>query len=88
LLLEALKTTGPNPTHAGLITALNDVKGFNAAGLFGSQSFDLGNRTNTATGVGPCLYVTKLSGSTFQLVPGADPICGSEIPGKSVSASS
>ncbi len=88
LLLEALKTTGPNPTHSSLITALNGVTGFNAAGLFGDHSFDLGNRTNTATGVGPCLYVTKLSGSTFQLVPGADPICGSEIPGKSVSASS
>ncbi len=88
LLLEALKTTGPNPTHSSLITALNNVKGFNAAGLFGDHSFDLDNRTNTATGVGPCLYVTKLSGSTFQLVPGADPICGSEIPGKSVSASS
>jgi len=88
LLLEALKNTGPNPTHSQLITALNNVKGFNAAGLFGDHSFDLGNRTSTATGVGPCLYVTKLSGSTFQLVPGADPICGSEIPGKSVSASS
>jgi ABC-type branched-subunit amino acid transport system substrate-binding protein len=88
LLLEALKATGPNPTHSSLIAALNNVKGFNAAGLFGDKSFDLGNRTNTATGVGPCLYVTKLSGSTFQLVPGADPICGSEIPGKSVSASS
>jgi ABC-type branched-subunit amino acid transport system substrate-binding protein len=88
LLLEALKTTGPNPTHSELITALANVKGFNAAGLFGDHSFDLDNRTNTATGVGPCLYVTKLSGSTFQLVPGADPICGAEIPGKSVSASS
>jgi ABC-type branched-subunit amino acid transport system substrate-binding protein len=88
LLLDALKTTGPNPTHAELITALNNVKGYNAAGLFGSHSFDLGDRTATAVGVDACIYVTKLSGSTFQLVPGADPICGTEIPGKSVSASS
>jgi ABC-type branched-subunit amino acid transport system substrate-binding protein len=88
LLLEALKTTGPNLTHSGLITALTNVKGFNAAGLFGDHSFDLGDRSSTATGVGSCIYVTKLSGQTFQLVPNADPICGSEIPGKSVSASS
>jgi ABC-type branched-subunit amino acid transport system substrate-binding protein len=88
LLLEALKTTGPNLTHSGLITALDNVKGFNAAGLFGTHSFDLSDRSSTATGVGSCIYVTKLSGQTFQLVPNADPICGTEIPGKSVSASS
>jgi hypothetical protein len=34
------------------------------------------------------VYVTKLSGQNFLLVPNADPICGTEIPGKSVSASS
>jgi branched-chain amino acid transport system substrate-binding protein len=88
LLLDALKTTGANPTKSDLLTALNNVKNYNAAGLFGSHSFNLDDRTSTATGVGPCLYVTKLSGNTFQLVPGADPICGAELPGKSVSPSS
>jgi len=56
--------------------------------LLGSHSWDLSNRAGTATGIDSCLYVTKLSGSTFQLVNGADPICGNEIPGQTVSPSS
>jgi branched-chain amino acid transport system substrate-binding protein len=35
-----------------------------------------------------CVWVTKLSGSTFELVPGADPICGTLVPGVTVSATS
>jgi branched-chain amino acid transport system substrate-binding protein len=35
-----------------------------------------------------CQWMTKLSGSTFQLVPGADPICGRLIPGLTVSPAS
>jgi ABC-type branched-subunit amino acid transport system substrate-binding protein len=90
LLLEGLKAAGSNVSHSSLITALEGVKAFNAAGLLGTHSFDLSyaNRPNTRTGIDSCYYVTKLSGSTFQLVTGADPICGTEIPGKSVSASS
>ena len=88
LLVDALKTAGSNPSHSALITALDKVKGYNAAGLLGSHSFDPGDRASTPIGVDGCFYVTKLSGSTFLLVPGADPICGTEIPGKSVSASS
>lgn len=88
LLVQALKAAGANPTHAALIAALDGVKQFNADGLLGSHSFDLSDRAGTSTGVDSCLYVTKLSGSAFQLVPGADPICGSEIPGKTVSPSS
>lgn len=88
LLEEALKATGPNPTHAALITALGNVKNFDAAGLLGAHHFDMSDRAGTATGVDSCLYVVKLTGSTFQLVPGADPVCGQEIPGATVSASS
>jgi ABC-type branched-subunit amino acid transport system substrate-binding protein len=87
LLEEGLKGAGSNPTHASLIAALNNVKGFNAAGLFGTHNFDMSNRAATSTGVDGCIYVTKLSGSTFDLVSGADPICGPIIPGKTVSAS-
>lgn len=87
LLLDGLKISGPNPSHSALVSALGNVKGYNAFGLLGSHSWDLSNRAGTATGIDGCLYVTKLSGSSFQLVNGADPICGSEIPGKTVSAS-
>lgn len=88
LLVEGLKAAGANPGHKELVTALNGVKGFDAAGLLGPHSFDMDNRPATATGVDDCIYVTKLTSSTFALVPGADPICGMPIPGKSVSASS
>ncbi len=88
LLVEGLKAAGPNPTHSSLITALSNVKNFDAAGLLGSHTFDLSDRAGTATGIDSCIYVTKLVGSSFQLVPGADPVCGSVIPGKTVSASS
>jgi ABC-type branched-subunit amino acid transport system substrate-binding protein len=88
LLVQALKAAGPNPSHSALIAALNGVKGFDAAGLLGSHTFNPSNRASTATGIDGCIYVTKLSGSRFQLVPGADPICGHLIPGKTVSASS
>jgi ABC-type branched-subunit amino acid transport system substrate-binding protein len=88
LLVQALKAAGPNPSHSALIAALNGVKSFDAAGLLGSHTFDPSDRTSTATGIDGCIYVTKLSGSSFQLVPGADPVCGHLIPGKTVSASS
>jgi ABC-type branched-subunit amino acid transport system substrate-binding protein len=76
----ALKTAGPNPTHAALISALTGVKNFNAWGLLGSHSFDLNDRAGTAIGVDGCLYFTKLNGSTFEVVSGADPVCGTELP--------
>jgi branched-chain amino acid transport system substrate-binding protein len=82
LLVQALETAGPNPSHAALITALSGVTGFDAWGLLGTHSFSMADRSATAIGVDGCLYVTKLSGSTFQLVAGADPICGTLIPGK------
>ena len=75
---------GSHPTPQKLITVLAGVKNFNAAGLLGSHSFDLNDRAGTAIGIGACEYVTRLSGSNFDLVKGADPICGKQIAGKSV----
>jgi ABC-type branched-subunit amino acid transport system substrate-binding protein len=88
LLLDGLKAAGPNPTHASLIAGLSSINAFDGAGLLGSHTLSMSNRAASATGVDSCQYVTRLSGSTFQLVPGADPICGTELPGASVSASS
>ncbi|HEY2429597.1 MAG TPA: ABC transporter substrate-binding protein [Acidimicrobiales bacterium] len=79
LLIDGLKAAGPNPTRAGLITALSGITDFNADGLFGSHKLDLSNRTNSAVGVDNCYWITKLHGSTFDLVPGADPICGTVV---------
>lgn len=39
---------------------------------------------NIVAGPDGCEYFVKLSGSTFHLVPNADPLCGTIIPGKTV----
>jgi ABC-type branched-subunit amino acid transport system substrate-binding protein len=88
LLVAGLKAAGSNPTHTSLIAGLNTVHSFDAAGLFGTHHFDLANRAGSPLGVDGCVYVTKLVGSSFQLVANADPICGTLIPGQTVSGSS
>jgi branched-chain amino acid transport system substrate-binding protein len=41
----------------------------------------------TAYGADNCLWFTKYEGSSFHLVQGADPICGTVIQGVKVAAS-
>lgn len=81
LLVQALEKTGANPSHAALISALSGITSFNAWGLLGSHNLSMANRAASSIGVDGCGYYTKLVGSKFQLVPGADPLCGTEIPG-------
>jgi ABC-type branched-subunit amino acid transport system substrate-binding protein len=88
MLVDGLRAAGKSPTRAGLISALSGIKNFDAAGLFGGRTLDLSQRSGFVLGLDNCFYVTKLSGSTFQVVSGAAPICGTVIPGKTVSASS
>lgn len=88
LLVRALKAAGANPTSASLIQALSNIHDFDALGLYGSHKLDINDRDNIVTGVDNCLWVTKLQGNNFNLVPGADPVCGDVIPGKTVTPSS
>jgi ABC-type branched-subunit amino acid transport system substrate-binding protein len=83
LLVQGLKAAGANPTQASLITALSAIHSFNADGLFGAHPIDINDRTGASAD--NCTWVTELSGSTFKLVPGADPVCGKVIPGATVS---
>jgi branched-chain amino acid transport system substrate-binding protein len=84
--VTGLKAAGPDPTQAGFINAMSGITDYNAAGLFGdhSISFALSARGQTI-GADNCEWITQFSGSTFHLVPGADPVCGSLVPGKTVS---
>lgn len=84
LLVQALQSAGSNPSSAAIISALNGITSFNAWGLFGSESIGMSDRAATATGVNSCLWMAKLQGSGFVTVPGADPICGSVVAGKTV----
>jgi ABC-type branched-subunit amino acid transport system substrate-binding protein len=87
LLVQGLQGAGSNPTQASLISSLSAIHAFTATGLFGSHTLDINDRTGIVSGVDNCAYVAKLSGSKFQLVPGLDPICGTVVPGETVSTS-
>jgi len=81
--LKAAGTTGP--TASQLISALASIKAFNAAGLLGSHTLDMSDRTGLVGGPGNCYYMTKAVNGAFVTVANADPICGTVIPGKTVS---
>jgi branched-chain amino acid transport system substrate-binding protein len=64
------------------------IKKYTAAGLFGSHSvsFAMQDRGLGYAGADNCLWFTQFRGSTFHLVQGADPVCGTIIPGQKVSS--
>jgi branched-chain amino acid transport system substrate-binding protein len=79
LLVEGLRAAGGHPTQSQLVSALSGIKHFTAAGLLGNHSLNLAQRSGLVTGPDNCIYITKRNGSSFQLVTGADPICGTAI---------
>lgn len=83
LLVEALKGAGSHPTHQSIITSLSHITAWNALGLWGGRTVNINDRENLGA---PqlCSWVTKLVGIDFQLVSGADPLCGTVIPGVTV----
>lgn len=86
LLLRALKAAGANPTQASLTTALNGIRDWDALGLWGGRTVDINDRVNMGAPA-VCSWVTKLVGTDFQLVPGADPLCGEVMQGVTVGSS-
>jgi branched-chain amino acid transport system substrate-binding protein len=81
-LVQGLEGAGANPTQASTIKALSHITNYDAEGLWGGhQTVNWGERPQ---GPVECQWMTKLSGSTFHLISGADPVCGNVIPGKSV----
>lgn len=78
LLVQGLQGAGSKPTQSSLIKSLSRITNFTAAGLFGSHSIDLSKRVGSS-GPDNCSWFAKYSGSSFQTVPGADPLCGRTI---------
>jgi ABC-type branched-subunit amino acid transport system substrate-binding protein len=85
ILVQGLKSAGAHPTQAGLISALNGIHDYTGAGLFGGHTLDLGTRPNSESGVDHCEWYTKLEGTSYALVPGAEPLCGTVLPGMTLS---
>jgi ABC-type branched-subunit amino acid transport system substrate-binding protein len=88
MLVKALDAAGANASHSAIISGLSGITNWDSGGLFGNKSIDLSQRSAAAIGVDNCIWITKLSGSTFELVDGADPICGTIIPGKTITPNS
>jgi ABC-type branched-subunit amino acid transport system substrate-binding protein len=86
LFIDALQSAGANPTSSQLITALSGIKSFDAAGLLDGHTLNMAQRTGIVNGPGNCIYMTKAQAGAFVVVANADPICGTVIPGKTVSA--
>jgi branched-chain amino acid transport system substrate-binding protein len=87
LLVHGLEKAGASPSQAELIRALNGIGSYDAAGLLGTHTLNVGARTPVPSGVDNCLWFTRLVGTTFQLVPSAEPVCGSILPGINNSSS-
>ncbi len=84
--VDGLKAAGADPSQAKFIDAMLKIRDWNAAGLFGTHSIGFAmDQRGLGSGADSCIWVTRFSGTTFHLVPGADPICGKVIPGKTVS---
>jgi branched-chain amino acid transport system substrate-binding protein len=88
-LLTGLRQAGNNPSRQQFINTMLGVRRYDAAGLVDGHPFGFAmDQRGFPAGAQTCQYATKFSGQTFQLVPGADPICGTLIPGKTMGPSS
>jgi branched-chain amino acid transport system substrate-binding protein len=88
-LVKGLKAAGANPTHASIINAMLNIRNYDGAGMFGGHTvgFAMDQRGIGGAGADGCEWFTLFKGNAFTLVPGADPVCGTVIPGKTVSSS-
>jgi hypothetical protein len=72
-LVNGLQKTGPNPTQAAFIQAMVGITNYNGRNLLGSPiSFAAAGRGDTT----PCTFVSQWTGTTFILLPGTHPYCG------------
>jgi branched-chain amino acid transport system substrate-binding protein len=86
-LVAGLKAAGKNPSRASLINAMLGIRSYDAAGLFGNHSIGFAmDQRGQYEGAGNCFYITQYAGTAFHLVPNEDPLCGTTIPGLTVSA--
>jgi branched-chain amino acid transport system substrate-binding protein len=72
--VAGLKAAGAHPTRQSFMTAMGKIRNFDADGLLAPEEISFRDYT-PATG---CLWVAKLSGESFSVVPGT-PICSSLV---------
>lgn len=84
--VAGLKEAGGQPSQAQFIDAMLKIRSYNAAGLYGSHTigFAMDQRGSGTAGADNCVWVVQWDGSSNHLVSGAQPICGTVVPGKTV----
>jgi branched-chain amino acid transport system substrate-binding protein len=86
-LVAALGKAGTNPTSSSIISGFRDAT-WNAGGLY-ARAINFGQWNNAPggifEGVGGCTYIVQLMNGAFHPVKGLSPVCGSVIPGLTVS---
>jgi branched-chain amino acid transport system substrate-binding protein len=84
LMIKGLQLAGPNPTRAGVITALRGVTSYDANGLL-PQSLNY----STIFGHDPpeCTWIMKADKTGFEPIS-PTPTCGHDIPGTTTASSS
>jgi branched-chain amino acid transport system substrate-binding protein len=77
LFIKGLEAAGRNPAASSFISGLRKVNDYTAGGLY-AEPIDFSQFGNLGTGVGPgnCVYISKLEGTTFHVLPHANPVCG------------
>jgi branched-chain amino acid transport system substrate-binding protein len=87
-VVTGLKAAGANPSQAQFINTMLGIDKYSAQGLYGGHtiSFTMASRGQTA-GADNCLWVVRFQGTTFHLVPGAEPLCGTQVAGKTINNS-
>jgi branched-chain amino acid transport system substrate-binding protein len=85
LFIKGLEEAGRNPTASSFISGLRKVNDYVAGGLY-AKPIDFSQFGNLGIGVGPgnCVYISQLQGSTFHVIPAANPVCGAST-GQTVS---
>jgi branched-chain amino acid transport system substrate-binding protein len=85
-LATGLMQAGGHSSQAQFIDAMLGIRSWNGAGLYGSHTigFALDQRGHGTAGADNCLWVLQWDGSSYHLVQGALPLCGTVIPGKTV----
>jgi branched-chain amino acid transport system substrate-binding protein len=75
--IRGLQAAGSNPMPAKFISGLRKVNNYLGDGLY-SRPLDFSQFANTGIGVGPdnCIYISKLEGKAFHVIPAANPVCG------------
>lgn len=85
--VAGLKAAGAHPTQAGLINAMVGIRKYDGAGLYGGHTvgFAMNQRGVGGSGADGCIWFTRFQGRSFNLVKGADPVCGTVVTGVKVS---